>query len=226
MKSTMHDGSGKKVSTRNRILEASLALLNDKGPDRVTTAEIARTVGINEGNLYYHFKTKEALLVALFQQLEADAITFSSAIGANKITEAGAYAGFMREWFSIVWTHRYLFRDLPGVMANAPSLREPIRVLSGAIRLAVRAAMTQMEEVGLIDIPEGDAAALLANVWIVSTYWAVYLSLQEGVEDLRPHHLDWGLNQVTTLFRPYLSPEALQELQALLAQPFATGEGP
>lgn len=224
MKSTMRVGSDKKLSTRDRILEASLALLNEKGPDRVTTAEIARTVGINEGNLYYHFKTKEALLVALFRQLEADAITFSSAIGANEITEAGAYAAFMRDWFSIVWTHRYMFRDLPGVMANAPSLREPIGVLSGAIRLAVQAGITQMGDVGLIDIPEGEAAALLANVWIVSTYWAVYLSLQEGVEDLRPHHLDWGLNQVTSLFRPYLSPSALQELQALLAQPFATGE--
>ncbi|MBD8688323.1 MULTISPECIES: TetR/AcrR family transcriptional regulator [unclassified Rhizobium] len=224
MKSTMRGGSDKKPSTRNRILKVSLALLNEKGPDRVTTAEIARTVGINEGNLYYHFKTKEALLVALFQQLETDAIAFSSAIGANEITEAGAYPAFMRDWFSIVWTHRYMFRDLPGVMANAPSLREPIGVLSGAIRLAVQAGITQMGDVGLIDIPEGEAAALLANVWIVSTYWAVYLSLQEGVEDLRPHHLDWGLNQVTSLFRPYLSPSALQELQALLAQPFATGE--
>lgn len=225
MKSTMRVGSDKKLSTRDRIIEASLALLNEKGPDRVTTAEIARTVGINEGNLYYHFKTKEALLVALFQQLEADAIAFSSAIGGNEITEAAAYAAFMRDWFSIVWTHRYMFRDLPGVMANAPSLREPIRVLSGSIRLAVQAGITQMREVGLIAIPEGDAAALLANVWIVSTYWAVYLSLQEGVEDLRPHHLDWGLNQVTSLFRPYLSPNALHELQALLAQPFATVEG-
>ncbi|MGV1754409.1 TetR/AcrR family transcriptional regulator [Agrobacterium sp. CG674] len=224
MKSTMRVGSDKKLSTRDRILEASLALLNEKGPDRVTTAEIARTVGINEGNLYYHFKTKEALLVALFQQLEADAIAFSSAIGGNEITEAAAYAAFMRDWFSIVWTHRYMFRDLPGIMANAPSLKEPIRVLSGSIRLAVQAGITQMREVGLIDIPEGDTAALLANVWIVSTYWAVYLSLQEGIEDLRRHHLDWGLNQVTSLFRPYLSPNALQELQALLAQPFTMDE--
>lgn len=33
------------AGTRERILDATLALFNDRGPDRGTTAEIARTVG-------------------------------------------------------------------------------------------------------------------------------------------------------------------------------------
>jgi hypothetical protein len=60
---------------------------------------------------------------------------------------------------------------------------------------------------------------LLANVWIVSTYWAVYLSLQEGIEELRQEHLDWGLKQVASLFRPYLSDAAKSEMNAMLGRP-------
>jgi AcrR family transcriptional regulator len=195
-------------------------LFNEKGPDRVTTAQIARTVGINEGNLYYHFKTKQALLTALFERLEADATQFMTQASVSA-AEAGIYSQFLRRWFSIVWAHRYMFRDLPGIIAIAPSLIEPIRALSLGMRLVVQDNLRQMRLAQLIDIPDEEVPQLLANVWIVSTYWAVYLNLQEGIDELTPENLEWGLNQVASLFRPYLSEEAKSELQAMLNQPSA-----
>lgn len=212
-------GSQKGVGTRERILNATLALFNEAGPDRVTTAQIARTVGINEGNLYYHFKTKEALLKALFEKLESDAIQFMTQASLSSAAEAGVYSQFLRRWFSIVWAHRYMFRDLPGIIAIAPSLIEPIRALSLGMRLVVEDNLRQMRQAQLIAIADEEVPQLLANVWIVSTYWAVYLNLQEGVDELAPENLEWGLNQVASLFRPYLSDEAKTELQAMLGQP-------
>lgn len=219
-------GKGSKVSTRDRILDTTLALFNDKGPDRVTTAEIARSVGINEGNLYYHFKTKEALLQDLFERLEADATAFMMDAGSNTATDPGVFSNFMRRWFSIVWIHRYIFRDLPGIIAIAPSLREPTRALSMGMRLVVEGTLRQMTDAQLMDVPDDDAPQLLANVWIVSTYWAVYLSLQEGIDELGPEHLDWGLKQVASLFRPYLSDAAKSELQSMLGRSFAQADKP
>ncbi len=210
-----------RVTTRDRILEAALGLFNDRGPDRVTTAEIARTVGINEGNLYYYFKTKEALLQALFEKLEGDASAFMVKVSANTATDPGIYSDYMRRWFSIIWVHRYIFRDLPGVIATAPSLREPTRALSMGMRLVVDGMLQQMTAANLIDVPVDDVPQLLANVWIVSTYWAVFLSLQEGIDDLRPEHLDWGLKQVASLFKPYLSELGKGELQIMLGRSFA-----
>lgn len=214
----------KRVGTRDRIVDAALVLFNEKGPDRVTTAEIARTVGINEGNLYYHFKTKESLLHALFKRLEADAAAFMADTSSNAVTDAAIYSTLMRQWFSIVWEHRYIFRDLPALIAMAPTLKEPIRALSLAMRHVVEASLRQMTDAKFITIPDGDEPQLLANVWIVSTYWAVYLSLQEGVDILGPEHLDWGLKQVASLFRPYLSDEAKSDLQAMLEQSFLRDE--
>jgi AcrR family transcriptional regulator len=220
------EGGRPKVNTRQRILDASQALFNNKGPDRLTTAEIARSVGINEGNLYYHFKTKEVLLQSLFKRLEADATAFMIEAGSNTATDAGVFSNFMRRWFSVVWTHRYIFRDLPGIIAIAPSLREPTRALSMGMRLVVEGMLRQMTDAHLIDVPTEDAPALLANVWIVSTYWAVYLSLQEGIDDLGPEHLDWGLKQVASLFKPYLSDAAKNELQSMLGRSFTQASEP
>lgn len=213
-------GTTKPVSTRDRILDASLVLFNNKGPDRVTTAEIARAVIINEGNLYYHFKTKAAILEALFHRLEADAASFMKEAAVSASGEPGVYSQFMRRWFSIVWDYRHMFRDLPRIIVIAPSLLEPSRSLSLGMRVVVEAALRRMTDARRINVPDLEVPQLLANVWIVSTYWPVYLTLQEGVEDLAPEHLDWGLKQVASLFKPYLSDEAKIELETMLKLSF------
>ncbi|MCZ7485629.1 TetR/AcrR family transcriptional regulator [Rhizobium rhizogenes] len=205
----------RRARTRDRILDAALELFNGRGPDRVTTAEIALAVDINEGNLYYHFRTKEALVLALFARFEADAMMLVTTVDGADEGAAATYAGFLRQWFSLVWSYRFLFRDLVGLIALAPSLVEPVRTISAAMRLAVGEIVGRMQKVGLVTIPESERDAVLTNLWIVSTYWAAYLNLQEGVSEFGQQQLDWGLQQVSSLFRPYLSAEAVAELEAL-----------
>nr|WP_062117957.1 TetR/AcrR family transcriptional regulator [Aureimonas sp. AU40] len=205
-------GGPKRGRTRERILDLTLALFNDRSPERVTTAEIARTAGINEGNLYYHFRTKESLVLALFARFEDEAGALADRGAPPSPGEARTYGEFLASWFAIVWRYRFLFRDLLALAAESPSLVEPIRALSGRMRVAVEALVRRMMADGLVVIPEEDLPAILANVWIVSTYWAVYLSLQEGVDRLDDTHLGWGLNQVSSLFRPYLTPSARDAL--------------
>ncbi|MDA5632917.1 MULTISPECIES: TetR/AcrR family transcriptional regulator [Rhizobium/Agrobacterium group] len=205
----------RRARTRDRILDAALELFNGRGPDRVTTAEIALAVDINEGNLYYHFRTKEALVLALFARFEADAMMLVTTVDGADEGAAATYAGFLRQWFSLVWNYRFLFRDLVGLIALAPSLVEPVRTISAAMRLAVGDIVGRMQKAGLVTIPESERDAVLTNLWIVSTYWAAYLNLQEGVSEFGQQQLDWGLQQVSSLFRPYLSAEAVAELEAL-----------
>ena len=57
------------ATTRERILDASRRLFNRKGYAGTTLAEIAASVGIAEGNLWYHFRTKRDLVVALEDEL-------------------------------------------------------------------------------------------------------------------------------------------------------------
>ena len=64
------EGAPKRTGTRARVLTTCRDLFNERGPAAVTTAEIAAAVGINEGNLYYHFQRKEQILEALFSDFE------------------------------------------------------------------------------------------------------------------------------------------------------------
>lgn len=61
-----------KTSTRQLILNIASDLFMDKGFQSTSTRMIAELAGITQPNLYYHFKTKEAIYIAVLEQLSAE----------------------------------------------------------------------------------------------------------------------------------------------------------
>lgn len=55
------------VSTKQRILEVSIDLFSQNGYSAVSVREITKAVGIKESALYNHYKTKDALLEAIYE---------------------------------------------------------------------------------------------------------------------------------------------------------------
>ncbi len=64
----------KAVTTKQRILEASLALFSEKGYKATTVRDIAGKVGIRQGAIYNHFKNKEEILETLVNNLTESAL--------------------------------------------------------------------------------------------------------------------------------------------------------
>ncbi len=55
--------------TRQRIQDVALELFAEQGYDKTSLREIAERLDVTKAALYYHFKTKEEILVSLFQDL-------------------------------------------------------------------------------------------------------------------------------------------------------------
>ena len=179
-------------STRERILTTCLALLNARGPMAVTTAEIARATGINEGNLYYYFKKKADIVSVLFDRFAAEQLTM-------------AEQGYeLREWFRLMWEWRFFYRDSAAIFTLAPDLRLRLQELSDQVQDYHRETLREMVRAGRLNASDKDIERLLVNAWIVSTYWIEYLHSRHGVTRLTPDHLAWGYEQMESLFRPYL----------------------
>lgn len=56
-------------NTRQRIQDVALTLFAEQGYEKTSLREIAERLDVTKAALYYHFKTKEEIIVSLFEDL-------------------------------------------------------------------------------------------------------------------------------------------------------------
>lgn len=69
---------------RNEILDAVDELFGAKGFDGTSTTDILEKVGIARGTLYYHFKSKEAIMDALIERYNVRLLGAAQEIAADQ----------------------------------------------------------------------------------------------------------------------------------------------
>ncbi|MES2390376.1 MAG: TetR family transcriptional regulator [Acidobacteriota bacterium] len=62
----------KSEETRARIVQAALATFRERGFERATMREIAEAAGVATGAAYYYFDSKDALVMAFYEQAQRD----------------------------------------------------------------------------------------------------------------------------------------------------------
>ena len=60
----------KSEETRGRILEAALSVFGERGFEKATMREIATAAGVAVGAAYYYFDSKDALVMAFYEQAQ------------------------------------------------------------------------------------------------------------------------------------------------------------
>ena len=96
------------LSTKEKILNASIRLFNENGLANVRLQQIASEIGISVGNLAYHFRNKEAILEAVAENLDVELseILSSYRIYPNLIdfdNQLSKYFAFIKNILSISW---------------------------------------------------------------------------------------------------------------------------
>ncbi len=189
--------------TRDRVLDVALALFNERGIERVTTAEIASTAGINEGNLYYYFQKKEHLALAIFE-LFAQALIETAETPVADPADPEAYALYQRGWFDLMWEYRFFYRDGAALRAMAPAVRDRVQTVTQHGQAAVRQVFRMMRDHDFMRATDDEVTVLIDNLWIVSSYWMDY-RLRGGATSMTQEDLAWGFRQVEALAAPYIT---------------------
>ena len=79
----------KSEETRNRILEAALAIFRERGFNQATMREIAVQAGVATGAAYYYFDSKDAIVMAFYERSQAEMHpAIESALDAARTLEA------------------------------------------------------------------------------------------------------------------------------------------
>ena len=187
--------------TRQRILDAALAMFNSQGEPHVTTNHIADELEISPGNLYYHFRNKDDIIEQLFGGYEQ---RMDAALSAPE----GRLPGLEDVWlqlhlvFECIWDYRFLYRDLVDILTRNRRLRLRFaRILKRADEQAHQ-VMRGLVQAGVMRASADEVDAAATNILVIATFWLNYAAAR-GDKDERTSIRD-GIVQVMMLIAPFL----------------------
>ena len=94
--------------TRDRILDISLDLFTTQGYDKTSLREIAEQLGYSKAAIYYHFESKEAILMALHMRLHAIGLDALRTIDRRTMT-LDVWSALIDQMIEQMLSHRALF---------------------------------------------------------------------------------------------------------------------
>lgn len=207
--------------TQKSILDKAIELFNEHGSSNISANRIAAECGISKGNLYYHFRNKEAIVATIYDRMAAEIRDEWSDDLADPT------ANHMREMFerqlSMIWRHRFFYREMMALLAADDALRlrfsEDRRQRSEMVLDFFKALIEN--DVLLGPNNPKTLRSLVTLSWILSDNWINYIAVDR--RDIYPDFIRDGYELIIDLFRPYLSPATLTVLQRQQQQPDTAG---
>jgi len=199
-------------TTRQRILDASRRLFNERGYARTTLSEIAASVGIAEGNLWYHFRTKRDLVIALEEQVRGAIRAHRTAYPSGGPL-ADDYVECVLFSMKHQWDHRFLLRDHLEFSRDGRAVRlDPDMAAEFEM---LHEMLVRMKKEGMFrrDLPV-DLRVLARSLWIVSRYWTDHLQEQEGIDEIEWADQERGFQHHFAVLLPYLTASARRSLES------------
>ena len=205
-----------RLNTRQRIVQAALELFNQQGERQVTTNHIAAHLGISPGNLYYHFRNKQTIVLELFGQYEQLVDQFLQRPQDRVMTVADK-AFLLEALLTVLWDYRFLHRDLQHMLAADTELAQRYQRLAQRCLNNAQGIYQGFADAGILRIDAVSIEALVLNSWLILTAWVPFVcSMQKESTDLTPAMLRRAIYQVLMLEREYVSAQARPEVDALL----------
>ncbi len=208
----MHD----RLTTRERIIEASLMLFNEKSFAATSLSEIAKEVGIAKGNLTYYFSTKKDLAFEIERRARAQALerrNGGGAAGGDRFIDA--YVESI--WFGLGdwWRYRFLYRDhaqyqdnLASPQGNQP-MNEDIEKIHGSLLKMKRSGMMRS---GFVP----DLQMLARTLFMVTRFWLDHLREVERHSEFSAEDQRRGLEHHFAVLLPNLTVAARDQFEAAL----------
>jgi AcrR family transcriptional regulator len=196
------------MSTKQRILDTALELFNTANTQAATTNHIAKAMGISPGNLHYHYKNREAIIMKLYEQMLEESTLLVQDLPKN-IVELFEHQKVMSR---VLRRYRFFYRELLFLLSRDPLLKERYIKDNIAHRERIRITFGNLVAHGDLEIPYDNVLEQLTDtIMLVLEFWNPMVETlgrdinEESFEDATTH--------IRGAMRPYLTRQALDALK-------------
>lgn len=208
----------KALKTKDRILQISLQLFNERGERSVTTNHIAAELGISPGNLYYHFRNKHEIIKELMYQYQVETLEMLSLPEDRPLT-TNDKINYFQVLSGQPWSYRFIHRDVYHLVESNEDFKKIYPRFAGQVMQQGQKIYQAFVDAGLMKMTPSEIEALIINLWIVLTNWTNFLYMSGHISDNNHLEEKWvwqALRQMVFLEGPYLMGESRATYEQLL----------
>ncbi|MFA3237442.1 TetR/AcrR family transcriptional regulator [Acinetobacter baumannii] len=208
----------KALKTKDRILQISLQLFNERGERSVTTNHIAAELGISPGNLYYHFRNKHEIIKELMHQYQVETLEMLSLPEDRPLT-TNDKINYFQVLSGQLWNYRFIQRDVYHLVESNEDFKKIYPRFAGQVMQQGQRIYQAFVDAGLMKMTPSEIEALIINLWIVLTNWTNFLYMSGHISDNNHLEEKWvwqALRQMVFLEGPYLMGESRATYEQLL----------
>lgn len=194
----------KALKTKDRILQISLQLFNERGERSVTTNHIAAELGISPGNLYYHFRNKHEIIKELMHQYQVETLEMLSLPEDRPLT-TNDKINYFQVLSGQLWNYRFIHRDVYHLVESNEDFKKIYPRFAGQVMQQGQRIYQAFVDAGLMKMTPSEIEALIINLWIVLTNWTNFLYMSGHISDNNHLEEKWvwqALRQMVFFRRP------------------------
>lgn len=187
--------TGKGEQTRQHILQCALELFREKGFDATTMQDVADRADVAKGATYYYFSSKEAIIQAYYEMVQAD----QERICAEEFSRSGNLKVRLRSAMNAKFDLAKEDRKLLGVVFRYTG--EPDHPLSclgrGTAEIRRRATDIFREAISVEKLPRDLEALLPIALWALQMGLLVMFLYDQSPQQHRTRRLADGALDLT-----------------------------
>lgn len=199
------------MKTRDKIIQASIDLFNERGERNVTTNHIAAHLGISPGNLYYHFRNKEDIILSIYEEYASNLLLETFPKVSPDIKALDAIIMYMDAVFQMMMKFRFFYSNLPVLLDNNSSLREKYVEVQQSIAERVSQLLVSLRESKIIDFADSELADIVSILRLVNTFWLSFYQTQNIDMEITDAVFYQGVLKILVILKPYTTADAMPE---------------
>ena len=167
----------RKKSTKQKILDTARTLFNESGYNSVSLRDIAKTVGISEGNLTYYFQKKENLM----EELLANGVDTFPATPPQTLEELDAMFLDLQQ---TVQKNLYFFLHYTQLSQISPKISQIQSARYRDMMERLNLALQNLHGVGLLrgeNFPT-EYENIVDTLYLSIIYWAPFVELKKDAD--------------------------------------------
>jgi len=200
------------MKTRDKIIQASIELFNEQGERNVTTNHIAAHLAISPGNLYYHFRNKEDIILSIYEEYARSLLLETLPQVTSEMKPLDSLVLYMDSVFQTTMKFRFFYSNLPVLLDKNPSLREKYVEVQQSISERVSQLLILLRSSDIIDFQDDELSEIVSILRLINTFWVSFYQTQNIVNEVNDSVFYQGVLKILVILRPYTKAHAINEL--------------